>query len=256
MQPFRMQARSDTICRGDSAGLVASGAVTYLWTPATGLNNPNIPNPNASPATTTAYTVVGYDGANCFTDTAHITLTVWPTPTLSLGADLSLPVGAQQTLTPVITNGPIVSWLWTPATYLSCNRCQNPIATITKDIVYELTVQNIYGCKVKGALRIHTFCPNSQVYIPDAFTPDGDGINDIFMIRGKGISSINYLRIFTRWGELIFEKTNFSPNNPTYGWDGKIRGIKGPPDVFVYTTEVVCENGGKNIYKGNVTVLR
>ena len=76
------------------------------------------------------------------------------------------------------------------------------------------------------------------------------------MVRGTGIKSIKQFRVFNRWGELVFEKSNFSPNDPKYGWDGKIRGILATPDVFVYTAEVLCENDVPYTYKGNVTIIR
>ena len=75
------------------------------------------------------------------------------------------------------------------------------------------------------------------------------------MVRGSGIS-VKTFRIFSRWGELVFERTNFSANDPKYGWDGKIRGVPASPDVFVYTAEVVCDNGITYVYKGNTTVLK
>ena len=255
-QPINIAANGGDICFGGTKGLHASGAASYAWTPAAGLNDPGAPNPAATPAATTHYRVVGFDGVNCFTDTAYVLVNVWPNPTLTLGPDLELATGAQQVLTAVTSNAPIATWLWSPADFLSCTRCPNPVATVHYDITYKLTATTAHGCSITDDIRIKTFCKDSQVFFPDAFTPDGDGLNDIFMIRGKGIISVNYLRIFNRWGELIFERTNFSPNNPAYGWDGKIRGVKGPPDVFVYTAEVVCDNGVKNIFKGNVSVLR
>ena len=94
------------------------------------------------------------------------------------------------------------------------------------------------------------------MFIPNTFTPDGDGLNDILMVRGKGIVSVKYFRIFNRWGELVFERTNFAPNNISFGWNGKVKGIVGPPDVFVYTAEVICENGTVYTYKGNTSIIK
>jgi gliding motility-associated-like protein len=93
------------------------------------------------------------------------------------------------------------------------------------------------------------------VYIPNAFSPDDDGVNDIFMIRGVGIS-IKSFRIFNRWGNLVFEKQSFDANDPKYAWDGKIKGVPATPDVFVYIAEIVCDNGTIKMFKGNVTVLK
>ena len=75
------------------------------------------------------------------------------------------------------------------------------------------------------------------------------------MVRGKGMT-VKSFRIFNRWGELVFEKENFYPNDPKYGWDGKVRGVPATPDVFVYTAEVFCDNGVVYTYKGNTTILK
>jgi hypothetical protein len=76
------------------------------------------------------------------------------------------------------------------------------------------------------------------------------------MVRATGIVSVKSFRIFNRWGEVVFERNNFQPNEPSYGWDGKIRGKTGPPEVYVYTAEVLCENGVSFVYKGNTTILK
>ncbi|WP_163066341.1 gliding motility-associated C-terminal domain-containing protein, partial [Acinetobacter baumannii] len=76
-----------------------------------------------------------------------------------------------------------------------------------------------------------------------AFTPDGDGINDVFYVQAKGVRNIKSLRVFNRWGEVVFEKTNILPNDVGSGWNGKIKGIAANPDVYVYICEVVCEKG-------------
>jgi len=76
------------------------------------------------------------------------------------------------------------------------------------------------------------------------------------MIRAKGVESVKLFRIFTRWGELVFEKSNFPPNSAAYGWDGKIKGKTGAPEVYVYTLEVTCDNLQTYTYKGNVSILK
>jgi gliding motility-associated-like protein len=127
---------------------------------------------------------------------------------------------------------------------------------INNDIEYKLKVTNFFGCSGEDAVRIKVFCEDSQVYIPNAFSPDGDGRNDVFMVRGKGIMQVKSMRVFNRWGDLVFEKTNIKPNDPTQGWDGLVRGVATGPDVFAYIVEVVCDNGIPYFYKGNVTLLK
>jgi gliding motility-associated-like protein len=257
-QPIQTDVSPDrTICQKQSINLQATGsAASYIWTPAQNLSSTTISNPVASPMTTTQYRVVGYDGHNCFTDTAFVTITVNPTPDINLGPDVTLSTGTVYPLTSVFQNGPIVSWQWTPPANLNCITCPDPSATVKDDITYRVLITNTYGCTATDSINIKTFCEGSQVFVPNAFTPDGDGRNDVLMVRAKGIELVKSFRIFTRWGELIFEKTNFSPNDPAYGWDGKIKGVTGAAEVYVYTAEVICTNLQTYMFKGNTSILK
>jgi gliding motility-associated-like protein len=257
-QPIAITVSPDqAICEGQSVNLQAQGsAVQYSWSPGAGLSRNNIPNPVAAPKTTTTYQVIGFDGHQCFTDTGLIKVVVNPKPKVDVGPDVTKATGSTYTFSPVTQNGPIVSWQWTPADDLSCADCNTPVVTIKKNRTYLARVTNEFGCVGTDSMNIKPFCESTQVFIPNAFTPDGDGLNDILMVRGKGIALVRSFRIFSRWGELVFEKTNFQPNDPAFGWDGKIRGITGPAEVYVYMADVVCDNDLINAYKGNVTLLR
>lgn len=257
IQPLQLTVSpDDSICIGQSANLLASGATSYSWSPAVGLNSTSISNPTANPIITTRYRVVGYDGYNCFTDTAFVLLAIGQYPTVNLGPDLTLSTGTLHPLTTVIQNGPVPTWRWTPSTDLSCDDCPLPIATIKKNTSYIVNITNNYGCNARDTIGIKVFCENSQVFIANAFTPDNDGVNDILFVQGKGIAQVKTLRIFNRWGEVVFERSSFGPNDPAYGWDGKIKGVAGGPDVFVFTAEVICENGSVFNYKGNVSIIK
>jgi len=256
-QPINIAASPDrTVCERTSIHMNATGAAYYQWSPAIGLDDATRPDPTATPNATTTYQVIGFDGHQCFTDTALVKIVVNPNPTLDLGPDLRLPTGDIHTFNPSTTNGPIVSWTWAPSTDLSCTDCPTPFATIKTNTRYWADIRNIYGCTATDTVAIQTFCENSQVFIPNAFTPDGDMKNDVFMIRAKGVASVRSLRIFSRWGELVFEKKNFPPNSSEYAWDGKVRGVPGPAEVYVYTVEVTCDNQQTYTYKGNVTILK
>lgn len=257
IQPLQMNASpDDSICIGQSTNLLVSGAASYNWSPAIGLNSTTISNPTAAPTVTTRYRVVGYDGFNCFTDTAFITVAIGQYPTINLGPDQTLATGTLHPLSSVITNGPIRSWTWSPNTNLSCASCPRPIAEVKKDITYTVNVTTPYGCSAADTINIKTFCKDGQVFIPNAFTPDGDGVNDRLIVRASGIAMVKHFRIFNRWGDLIFERDNFRPNDPTYSWDGRVRGVVSGPEVFVYTCEVICENGTSYTYKGNVSIIK
>ena len=92
--------------------------------------------------------------------------------------------------------------------------------------------------------------------MPNTFSPNGSGQNDVFYPRGRGLYTIKNLRIFNRWGEMIFERLGFQANDASMGWDGKHKGKPAPSDVYVYTIEVICTTGQTMVYAGNVMLLR
>jgi gliding motility-associated-like protein len=247
---------NDTLCIGGSSQLSVTGATTYLWSPAATLSSTSSNNPIATPSITTRYQVIGFDNHSCFQDTAYVTVAVGQYPTINLGVDKVLATGTKLPLTSTFTNGPITNWLWSPTTDLSCSTCSLPTATIKKDVCYAVTASNVYKCAGRDTICIKVFCEGSQVFIPNGFTPDGDGVNDILMVRGSGIKTVKSFRIFNRWGQVVFERSNISPNDATQGWDGKINGKAAPPEVYVYTCEVTCDNDVYYTYKGNVAILK
>ena len=96
-----------------------------------------------------------------------------------------------------------------------------------------------------------------KIYIPNAFSPNGDGVNDYFMIySGPGISQVLSFKIYDRWGEQLFQQLNFQPNDRAYGWDGTFKGQNMNNAVFVYVAEVAFIDGVKILYSGDVTLLR
>lgn len=245
----------DTICVGRTAQLSATGFANFTWTPAATLNDASSAMPVATPLASTRYQVIGTDAQNCFRDTGYVLVTVGGWPTVDLGPDRVLSTGTELTLTPTISNGPIINWTWAPSKDLSCNNCASPVATVKKDICYVVNAENLYHCAAKDTMCIQAFCESTQVYIPNAFVP-GSTSNGILMVRGKGIRTIKTFRIFNRWGQVVFERSSFPPNDRSYGWDGKVRGVAASPDVYVYTCEVVCEDGKAFTYKGNVAILK
>jgi gliding motility-associated-like protein len=130
------------------------------------------------------------------------------------------------------------------------------VAMPKKTTQYTVEVRNQGGCFNKDQLTIYVNCNNGELFIPNSFSPNGDGMNDIFYPRAKGTFIVRSMRVFNRWGELVFEKLNFSPNDASAGWDGKYRGKILPPDVFVYTLDIQCENNETLNYSGAVTLIQ
>jgi gliding motility-associated-like protein len=209
----------------------------------------------AKPAITTTYTVVGYGSDQCFTDTARLRIVVIPLPQIQLGIDTTVFVGSDISLQPQLSND-VTSILWSPSSYLSCTNCYNPVASPKDDISYVATVKNNFGCVAADAIKIKLLCTDAVVFIPNSFTPNKDGVNDIFYPRGKGIRTVNYFRVFNRWGELVFEKKNFNVDDKSTGWDGTYQGKELPTDVFVYSTEMVCDGGQTFTMKGSIMIIR
>ncbi len=257
IQPFKMTAKlSDTICIGQSKQIFVNGAANYSWIPAQGISNLNSPSPFVSPVTTTTYKVIGKDNFNCFNDTAQIKITVGtPTP-FTIGTDTTILSGVPVQLHALSALQNIIKWQWRGNATFSCLTCPSPTAKVIFDECLNCTATNIYGCTSTDTVCIKTFCPEAEVFIPNAFSPDGDGINDILFVQGRGLKLIKSFRIYNRWGEMVFEKTNFTPGDKQYGWDGRIHGKPATPDVFVYVCEAICERSVPAIFKGNVAIIK
>ena len=99
-------------------------------------------------------------------------------------------------------------------------------------------------------------CQGAEIFVPNTFSPNGDGSNDIFYVRGKGLDRVKSLRIFNRWGEVVFEQQIFPENNPMYGWNEKYKGNKPVADVYVYQVEIFCENSQIVHFEGNIALIQ
>jgi gliding motility-associated-like protein len=216
-------SRPDTLCKGQTKKLAAAGAKDYSWTPATGLDNANISNPEAQPDTTTTYMVIGSDGVGCFKDTGFVPVKVYPYPTVEAGDDVKLNVGLSTKLTAIVSAD--VNYVdWQPTGNLFRNNYTDITVKPTQNTEYTVEVKNRGGCAARDRVTVFVICDGTNFFIPNTFSPNGDGVNEIFYPRGTGLFKIKNFKIFNRWGELMFEKNSFDANNPTYGWDGNFKG--------------------------------
>ncbi|TWF45609.1 gliding motility-associated-like protein [Chitinophaga polysaccharea] len=255
MQPFRIYALDAEMCEGETVQMLAGGALRYQWIPARGLNRADIANPIASPDGNITYQVVGYNNSTCFTDTVLARVYVRTAPKVNAGPDIVTATGSVIPL-PVTGSDDITQVEWTPIQGLNCYNCLAPTATPTDDITYHVKVTNRFGCVSTDDVAIKLVCDEGNVFIPNSFSPNGDGQNDVFYVRGKGMQTIRRFRVFNRWGQLVFERLNANTNDPAAGWDGRFNGTPLNPDVFVYYVEVVCDKGAVNLLKGNITLIR
>jgi len=253
--PFTLQLDKEAkICSGKSIELNASGADNYQWIQNTsGLSSTQIANPVATPAASTIYTVSATDIHHCFTRTASINIIVQPLPTVDAGPGAELFGGAAYQIKPTASND-VLNWIWSPAKYLSCTDCPSPVSKPLEPMIYTVTVANATGCTASDTVTIKMLCDKSKIYVPAAFTPNNDGLNDRFMLKGSGIKQVKYLRIYNRWGELVFERNNFQMNDAGSAWDGTHRGLKVPGGAYIFMAEMTCNN---EVFteKGTVTVI-
>jgi gliding motility-associated-like protein len=174
-------------------------------------------------------------------------VTVAENPVISLGSEIKLPVSYSQN---------VITYNWSPANTLDCTNCPNPVATPKFNTTYKVNVTDSNSCKNTGEITVSVVCNNKNFFVPNTFSPNGDGVNDYFYPRGSGIDRVQSMRIFNRWGELVFEKRNFSVNSQADGWNGTHKGKAANGDVYVYVIEFICENAIIVPFKGNVALIR
>ncbi len=251
-------SKNDTLCNGASVRLQASGAQSYQWFPPIYLDDPKSAQPlfTASKDTSITYHVIGTDDMKCFSDTGSVTVKVYPVPQMQiLQKNITLEAGNSVMLT--TSNSPdITSWKWEPPTGLNNPNVPNPIASPVQSTTFVCAAVNGGGCLAREAVTVTVVCGNSNIFIPNTFSPNNDGVNDKFYVRGKGLFSIKSFRVFNRWGQLVYEKLNGAPNDASSGWDGNFNLQKMPSDVYVYMIEILCTNNAVIPVKGNITLLR
>lgn len=244
---------SGTICVGESYRLQAAGATLYTWTPGQDLDSPDTGSPLARPKATTTYVVTGREGS-CAPDTHQVRVVVRPVPTVDAGMEQKVVAGNSVLLQASGIGIQRVSWE-TDAS-LSCQECFAPEARPKQTTIYHITAYNEYGCKATDSVRVLVLCDGSQLFLPNTFTPNGDGQNDFFYPQGVGIDRLNYFRIYSRWGELLYERQGMAINDEFIGWNGTHNGAKLNPDVYIYVLEARCDTGEPLVLKGDVTLIR
>ncbi|MCS6933919.1 MAG: PKD domain-containing protein [Chitinophagales bacterium] len=251
-----------TICLGETLTYTVAGVYDNLtWTPTTWIDNPNSGTVNITPLASIGYNITATNGV-CPADTSTFSVfVIQPIPFDVSAAPDKIVLGLTSNITSQIP-AQIDSIIWSPYNTLDCRDCPNPIAQPTQTTTYTATVyysRNGVTCTQVDSVTITVLgrCEESVIFLPNTFTPNGDGLNDIFMIRGLAAVKINYFRIYDRWGKLVFEAVDGVPNETKWGWDGTSRsGEQLNPAVFVYTYEIECINGDTVSGKGNVTLIR
>jgi gliding motility-associated-like protein len=239
---------TSNICEGSSTVLTAQGGSIFTWSPG-GATTSVI---TVSPSANTCYSVTVSNGA-CSDDTS-ICVTVVPasTFTVNAGPDQTINVGQQTTLNNTSSSS---TYNWSPVTGLSCSTCANPVANPTVTTTYTLTT-TVGSCMSNDSVTIYVEMNCGEVFVPNTFSPNGDGKNDFISIRSSCIKTMNFV-IYDRWGNRVFESTDVTiVNDPKNGWDGYYHGKLMDAAVFFYTLNVEMINNETKVYKGNITLVR
>ncbi|HUS01807.1 MAG TPA: gliding motility-associated C-terminal domain-containing protein [Chitinophagaceae bacterium] len=232
-----------TICTGDSVQLIASGGTAYQWTPSKGLSGNNIPDPKASPAQTTQYNVIALNQFSC-KDTAVVDVIVHPKPIANAGDDKIIFKGQSIRLSGNInTTG---NYFWSPPVAIDNIHSLQPVVNPSSDMYYILNLVSNFGCGISNDSTLVKVY--NGIFIPNAFSPNGDNVNDTWNISGLGACTNFEVSVYNRWGQLVFHaKDKIKP------WDGTFKGMLSPVGAYTYYIKA-CN--GVDAIKGMVLLIR
>ena len=246
-------------CRtGDTTTLTAinsePGQYTYNWLPASHIvSGGNTATPLVIVSQTTEFKVVVTNTDGCsYSDSASVTYLATPPTVFATATPDTIMYGDTSQLN-VTYSSNVTSFYWSADTTLSSTQISDPLAYPRVTTTYTVNVTDSNGCKAEKQLTVHIQyppCAGSKLYIPNAFSPNNDGKNDKFIVRGSFIQDM-YFAVYDRWGQKMFET-----RDQNIGWDGTYDGKKLAPAVFGWYLEGTCESGDKFFKKGNVTLLR
>jgi gliding motility-associated-like protein len=241
-----------TVCYGSTAQLSANiEGSNFSWSPTSSLFKANTLQPVAGPQSTTEYTLYVTDTLGCPKPSKDsVLVTVIPKVAAFAGDDTT--VVRTQPLQLNASGGAI--YHWSPASGLSNPDIANPVAVFTDapdTVSYNVKVSTPEGCFSNDSIKIFIFETQPQVFIPTAFTPNGDGKNDVFRPTVAGMRQFLYLRVYNRWGQLLFNS-----GQPNQGWDGTFNGVKQPSGTYVYAVEAVDYNNKPYLKKGTFVLIR
>ncbi|MDD2385506.1 MAG: choice-of-anchor L domain-containing protein [Bacteroidales bacterium] len=236
-----------SMCLNDSVQ-IGAGEIqgqSYYWTPATGISDQYSPNPIVNATETTIYTLsVAWDGCDTVTD--QVKVKVHPLPIIKAGEDQTIAQGESTHIN--ATGG--VSYLWSPNEFINNTYLPNPSVNPDDTITYIVIGTDVHGCQGMDSVTI--FVKEALFYIPNSFTPNNDGRNDVFYIRGNPIENFQ-LQIFNRLNQSVFITRNFYE-----GWNGTIQnsGDKCVEGAYVYIVTGIDEQGEDVVKSGIINLIR
>lgn len=250
-------AANDSICAGETTLITATNinpsiTFTYDWNPDSIIVTPSVSNLVLVQPLVTQYVYVTATASNgcIIEDSILIAVSFIANGTVIASAsEILIPEGGTTTLIGE-PNG--LSYQWSPTTGVTNPTMQTTSATLTETTIFTLTATDGICAKSDTVLvKVYSFiCDESSIFIPNAFSPNGDNENDVLYVRGQLIEGMIF-RIFDRWGEMVFESTD-----RLIGWDGTFRGKALDPDVYDYYLKAICIDGEESIIKGNISLMK
>lgn len=239
-----------TVCYAQDHQMNGSGGVSYTWSPATNLDDPTIFNPTINKPTSSviyALAVVDAKGCNSLKDDS-ISIVVTAPAILYVGNDTTIAMRQPLKLfSRDINNSGFAIYNWSPAYGLDIPFIANPTAVLDRNITYHVYASTAAGCEAFDTINIKVY-EGPELYVPNAFTPDGNGLNDILKVISIGMKEFHFFRIYNRYGQLLF-----STNDPNKGWDGTIKGKPQNSGTYVWMAEAVDYRG--NLIQRNGTSI-
>ncbi len=236
----------DSICKDALFTLTGVGTSTvgitgYTWSPVAAFVNPYTSPASGSLTASGSFSLIVGDANGCVSDpTVRSIYIQQPEPFREW--DTTVIVGQPIPINAFVGNN--FSYTWSPVSDLTCNFCFFPVSSSTVNVTYSVEVQDNLGCfRVTNTYTVY-IDPQTSVDVPTAFTPNGDGTNDVIYVDGWGIKKLNFFRIFNRWGQLIFES-----NDVNVGWDGTYNGVPQNTETYIYQVSVKTYTNEKDLTK-------
>jgi len=245
------QITTDILCFGGNEGAftisATGGTGTYTYSTDDGqtfLNENTVSGLEAG-----SYNYLVQDSNGCLSVSNSIAISQPDLLTIALPEDTEINEGSFVIVQPQIISGEAATYSWFPSTGLDCDNCPQVKASPTNTTTYTVVVANSNGCSTQDSISISVL-KGGAIIIPNAFSPNGDGVNDVFRVVGRNITQVSVV-VYNRWGQEIFASKDLN-----IGWNGMYKDTQAELGVYAYIVEAVYTNGDIVIKKGNLTLIR
>ncbi|MBK7346036.1 MAG: choice-of-anchor L domain-containing protein [Chitinophagaceae bacterium] len=250
--PIPNAGADKTICFGGNTSLTGSGGTQFNWRPVTYLDDIHAASPNViNPIDNKSYYLEVIDVNGCislFEDTVKLSVT--PAVKLFAGYDTVAAMGQPvQLFAYEVGNSGVIRYSWEPSTGLNDATIGSPVATLYNDVVYYVTGYTSENCKGSAVVKVKVY-KGPDIYVPTAFTPNGDGLNDLLKAIPVGMKINQYFKIYNRWGHQVFATSDFHR-----GWNGRLKDGNVSTGTYVWVAQGIDYLGRTVFRRGSVLVL-